>query len=494
MKKQIFNPYMPLNEYVPDGEPHVFDNRVYVYGSHDAARSTRFCIRDYVCYSALIDDLSDWTYHGVIYRKDQDPRANGDKTPDYYAPDVVKGNDGRYYLYYFNSGPNVKRFGPLCVAASDKPEGPYEYYGDIKYKDGTPVLKYLTNDPAVINDNGHIYLYYGWSIPVDTRSKFFRPIYNFVMSKLFARSIKEIKETKPNMNGCAFVELEDDMLTAKEEPKMILDSLSTADKKSPLYNHPFYEAASIRKVKDTYYLVYSCSTDNALAYATSKYPDRDFEYRGLIISNADLGLNGNNKAKAPAGTIHGGFENINGQYYIFYHRCTHNTDFSRQACAEPIYFNDDGSINQVEITSSGLNIKPLEAKGSYPAAIACNLYKEKHMWKLSPKQGHKHPRIYDDDKDVYIKDIDNGTIVGYKYFEFNGKTKIIVTYKGTANGKLYVSTEEGKFDKEYIEISASENYKNNEVLIEKTGKTSLYFKFLGNGKLDLLEVKFDELK
>ena len=35
MKKQAFNPYLPSWEYVPDGEPYVFGDRVYVYGSHD---------------------------------------------------------------------------------------------------------------------------------------------------------------------------------------------------------------------------------------------------------------------------------------------------------------------------------------------------------------------------------------------------------------------------------------------------------------------------
>ena len=35
MKKQAFNPYLPSWEYIPDGEPYVFGDRVYVYGSHD---------------------------------------------------------------------------------------------------------------------------------------------------------------------------------------------------------------------------------------------------------------------------------------------------------------------------------------------------------------------------------------------------------------------------------------------------------------------------
>ena len=44
MKKQIYNPYLPLDEYVPDAEPHVFDGRVYVSGSHDREDGETFCM------------------------------------------------------------------------------------------------------------------------------------------------------------------------------------------------------------------------------------------------------------------------------------------------------------------------------------------------------------------------------------------------------------------------------------------------------------------
>ena len=73
MKKQVFNPYLPSYEYVPDGEPHVFGERIYLYGSHDRFGAAGFCLNDYVCWSAPVDDLTQWRYEGVIYRKDQDP-------------------------------------------------------------------------------------------------------------------------------------------------------------------------------------------------------------------------------------------------------------------------------------------------------------------------------------------------------------------------------------------------------------------------------------
>ncbi|MEJ8742563.1 hypothetical protein WKT07_03765 [Mediterraneibacter sp. HCN-7094] len=44
MKKEVYNPYLPLSEYIPDGEPHVFGDRVYVYGSHDRSHGTTFCM------------------------------------------------------------------------------------------------------------------------------------------------------------------------------------------------------------------------------------------------------------------------------------------------------------------------------------------------------------------------------------------------------------------------------------------------------------------
>ena len=69
MEKQVFNPYLPSWEYVPDGEPHVFGDRVYVYGSHDHAHGNTFCLGDYICWSAPIDDLKSWHYEGIIYKK-----------------------------------------------------------------------------------------------------------------------------------------------------------------------------------------------------------------------------------------------------------------------------------------------------------------------------------------------------------------------------------------------------------------------------------------
>ena len=491
--KTVYNPFLPLDEYVPDGEAHVYDGRVYLYGSHDQAGSDRFCVQDYVVYSAPVGDLSSWTFHGVSYRKNQDIRGFGRKEgdlPDYYAPDCVKGNDGRYYLYYVAMGPKVHPFGPIAVAVSERPEGPFSYYGDVSYEDGSPMLTYLTNDPALLNDGGHIYLYYGWAIGMDMSSKFLAPLYRYVQSKLFGRSYKEIKATKPSIMGCAFLELKDDMLTAKGRPHLVLNSISTAEKGTLEYEHPFYEAASIRKFGSRYYLVYSSGKNNELAYAMSDRPDGGFEVKGTLISNADLGYRGNKKAKAPAGTIHGSLEKIGDDYYVFYHRLTHGTDFSRQATAEKAKMNKDGTFDQIGITSQGLYGKPLPGSGVYPAAIACYLYGPK-TYKIGNGVGKKFPRVYEDSGLIYVRDVIDRTTIGYKYFAFAEGSFLSLDYRGTARGSLEIRHEEGGKPIGCVAIEPSANWKKAKASSPfHQGEGALYLTFRGEGKLDLRSIEF----
>ncbi|MBO6282999.1 MAG: alpha-N-arabinofuranosidase, partial [Pseudobutyrivibrio sp.] len=73
MEKQGLNPYLPDYEYVPDAEPHVFGDRVYIYGSHDRFGAPFFCVEDYVCWSAPVNDLTAWRYEGVIFKRKDDP-------------------------------------------------------------------------------------------------------------------------------------------------------------------------------------------------------------------------------------------------------------------------------------------------------------------------------------------------------------------------------------------------------------------------------------
>ncbi len=485
------NPFLPLTEYIPDGEAHVFENRVYLYGSHDKALSDRFCVEDYTVWSAPVDDLSKWENHGISYSKSQDPRSRNGKLVDYYAPDCVQGKDGRFYLYYVAMGPNTRNFGPISVAVSSHPAGPFEYLGDVKYPNGQPVLKFMNNDPAVLNDNGRIWLYYGWGLGRDFRNKLLAPLYNKVLSTIAVRSVKEVKATKPSILSCAVVELEADMLTVKSEPKAVLDSKTTALKDSLLYKHPFYEAPSIRKVGELYYLVYSSGENNELCYAVSSKPDCDFHYGGVIISNSDLGYKGNSRAKAPAGTIHGCIEYINGQWYVFYHRCTNNTDFSRQACVEKIEISMDGRINQVEVTSEGFS-EHLEAKGTLNAAYCCNLIPQKPI-KLGFGKQQTMPRITEEDGKLYVASVVNGTILGYKYLDFTFLRKIGLEYRGSGKGRVEVSISEKGSILGSFEVTPSVKWKRAFITgLDLTGVYPLYLKYKGTGKIDLKSLDFGE--
>lgn len=352
-----------------------------------------------MCWLAPVDDLADWRYEGVIFEARQNPNYVEGAENDLYAPDVVRGNDGRYYLYYNMTG-HENRTGfhdMIYVAVCDIPAGRYEHYGYVRNPDGTVYRSYLDGDPAVINDDGVIRLYHGWSFSMvaawahaagekEQKQQKERPAaggtgqtseetVKMLHRVLFSRTEKDTKDLRYPLMGANTVRLSDDMLTVAGEVMRIVPGQFDTPKDSSFYGHSFYEASSIRKVNGMYYFIYSSENSHELCYATSKYPDRGFVYRGTIISNGDVGYQGRKPEDRLNMTAnnHGSIECINDRWYIFYHRQTHNTTFSRQACAEPIQIQPDGTIEQVECTSCGLNGKSFIPEGSYLVAYACNI-------------------------------------------------------------------------------------------------------------------------
>lgn len=490
MKIEIVNPFLPLDVYIADGEPHVFGDRVYLFGSHDKEGGDTYCMLDYEFWSAPVDDLSNWSCKGVSYSAKQDPQY-GDKLKYMYAPDVVQGNDGRFYLYYCMSGEQgTGGYGQrISVAVCDTPDGKYEYYGFVKNPDGSPMLKYVTFDPAVINDDGVIRLYYGTWYPFHEYGRLLNGIFHKVERGIFGKPVSEIKAYADGIMGANHVELDGDMLTIKSEPVHIMPSRV---KGTSFAKHPFFEASSIRKIGSTYYFIYSSSQGHELCYAASQYPDRDFTYGGTIVSNGDVGYKGcaEKDRLNTTGTNHGSIEYINGQWYVFYHRNTNKTAYSRQACAEPIEILPDGTIHQVEITTHGLNGIPLKAVGIFPAVICCNLTNGK-----MPHQGNG----------VIKKDIPyitcaggerivvatNNTTIGYKYFAFKGVKTITVTVRGSGNGVLEVRTEANGSICGKILILPSEQWRNTDIAVSiPDGVHALYFRFRGTGQLDFKQFTF----
>ena len=428
-KNQIYNPFLPLYEYIPDGEPHVFGDRVYHYGSHDKEGGDTFCMLDYVCYSAPVDDLTAWRYEGVIYQAKQDPRY---PAPQYmYAPDVVQGNDGRFYLYYCMGGDYGQEGyqGPVSVAVCDTPAGQYEYLGVVKNPDGSPMQKYICFDPAVLNDDGTIRLYYGTQYDYEERVDFLtNDFYLQDEIQMFGRSREEILSYPDSIMGPVMAVLSDDMLTVKEEAKHIIPYRV---KGTSFEAHPFFEGSSMRKVGRKYYFIYSSWQNHELCYATSDQPDRDFVFGGTIISNGDIGYRGRDTQHKlnMTGTTHGSIIEINGQWYVFYHRLTHKSDYSRQACAEKIRILEDGSIPQAEMTSCGLNDGPLSAEGTYPAVIACNLTNGHMPHGSNSVFQISFPNVTHKGQERFIAEIEDHTLIGYKYFECRSVKQFGITYR-----------------------------------------------------------------
>ena len=475
MKKQALNPYLPTYEYVADGEPHVFGERVYIYGSHDTFGGKAFCEKDYVCWSAPIDDLSDWKYEGVIYRKNQDPKNTKGKMR-MFAPDVCRGNDGRYYLYYgLSFMPSIR------VAVCDEPAGKYEFYGYVKHPDGRMYGckkgDFFPFDPAVINDGGKIYLYSGFSPDV-------------WYLRLGIDLISPVKGAKGNQ----VMELEDDMLTLKSVRQMIPGTDNSRG--TGFEGHEFYEASSMRKFGDKYYFVYSSVLSHELAYAVSDRPDGGFAFAGTLHSNCDVGINGNKIPQNYWGNNHGSVECINGEYYVFGHRHTFRRECSRQGVAEKIRMNSDGLFIPSEATSCGLNGKPL-GLGRYEAGIACVLFAkegaEKSVFYKNKKKTAIHPCIMQTGEDrennpcSFIHNMRDGSVAGFRYFDCGCK-EIVLSVRGSA-GVIDVMFDIGGEAATSVTVDASSDYRGYSAPLCFNGKKAIYLKYSGEGAIDLLALE-----
>ncbi|MBQ6593219.1 MAG: family 43 glycosylhydrolase [Solobacterium sp.] len=334
------NPLFGFDEYIPDGEPHLFEGRLYLFGSQDEMHGEKYSPCDYTAWSCDPADPEHWRCEGTIYRKNQDPR-NPDGRLSLFAPDVVQGYDGYYYLYY-----ELETVEAVSVARSRKPAGPYEYYGTVQYPEGVspdalPDYPYPF-DPGLFREDGHIYMALGFSVDF---------------------AIKDMDLNERNMRGAYIVELEKDMLTMKHVPVFAVPGCGHG-KGTSFEGHEFLEASSLRKYNGQYCFIYSSQAQHELCYATADSIYGPYTYQGVLVSNAwENGLR-NNWANN-----HGSLVEINGRYAVFYHRHTCGIQYSRQACAEWIR-QEDGRFITAEITCQGLSGNPL-GNGIYPAGMAC---------------------------------------------------------------------------------------------------------------------------
>ena len=123
----------------------------------------------------------------------------------------------------------------------------------------------------------------------------------------------------------------------------------------------------MRKRNGVYYYVFADTSrgkPTCLGYATGSSPLGPFTYQGVIIDNAlcDPG----------SWNIHGSIEEVNGQWYVFYHRSSNNSQYLRRACAEPVFFDENGLIREVQMTSQGAGA-PFAPGEAIPACAACEV-------------------------------------------------------------------------------------------------------------------------
>ena len=467
--KQIFNPYLPSYEYIPDGEPHIFGERLYIYGSHDRFGGEDYCVNDYVCWSAPLEDLSNWKFEGTIYRKTQHPYSVGRNI--LFAPDVVQGKDGRYYLYY-----SVADSAIMSVAVCDTPAGSYQYYGDVRDRNGhvagSSSGDFFQFDPGVfLDEDGRIFLFSG-----------------FCPGRLEDAQGRKFV-------GCHMCELEDDMITIKRGPEIILDRNTPCPEEQR-----YFEAPSLRKFHGRYYLIYSVRI-GGLHYYISDRPDGGYRYGGRIHSTSDVGINGHSVENPayPNGNTHGSLIEIQGNYYIFDHRLTNHSSYCRQGVAEQVWIEEDGRILQVEATSCGLNRGPLLGIGSYPAYIACTLI-DQNQYISKEEQKKRGICITQEGEDrecepgQFIQSIQENCLIGYKYFSFIENTKVTFTVRGNAEGKIQIrTTETGKIEAELVLYICSKEWKKvtGEFFVRRE-KSGFYLAFVGRGSFDLLTIEFEK--
>lgn len=285
------NPILPLHYAAPDGEAHVHPS--------DPNTLYLYASNDRIGGGGMDPWQHVWSSQDLIRWTEHKPGFQAKVAVDFCeisgmpAIDAIE-KDGKYY-YYFTAG------GRQCVAFSDRPEGPFLNAKPI-YGTEFPSC----GDPAIfVDDDGCAYLYWG----------------------------------QFSLRGC---KLKDNMYELEEDT--IQTMLITEDE------HGFHEGSSMRKREDWYYLVYADTDRGAatcLSYAKSRSPLGPFQKGGVIIDNIDCDL--------AAWNNHGSIVCFHGQWYVMYHRACHGMEMGgRKACMEPIYFDKNGDIAEVKMTTQGI--------------------------------------------------------------------------------------------------------------------------------------------
>jgi GH43 family beta-xylosidase len=288
------------NQFSADPTARVFNDKVYLYPSHDIlakegqGRVGWFCMEDYHVFSSV--NLTDWTDHGVIVSQNKVPWVKPDSY-SMWAPDCAFKN-GKYY-FYFPAPAKDTIYGrgfSIGVAVSDNPYGPF-------IPEPTPIKNVHGIDPCLfIDKGGQAYLY--WA----------------------ARNIYVAK-------------LKDNMTELASEGQTIANLPDKGLKEGPFV----FERNGI------YYLTYPHvqNKTECLEYAMSTSPLGPFKVAGVIMDETPT-----------CWTNHQSFINLKGQWYLFYHSndLSPNFDKNRSVRIDSMFFNADGTIRKVIPTLRGVGL------------------------------------------------------------------------------------------------------------------------------------------
>ncbi|MBO5156989.1 MAG: hypothetical protein J6C05_07675 [Prevotella sp.] len=459
------NPYLPLWEHLPDGEPRVFEDpdnpgkmRAYIIGSHDVTYKS-YCGNDIRIWSAPVENLTDWRDEGPVFSH----YVNG-KWDTMFAPDLVEVKDKAtskktYWLYPHSRG--WRRVPMVCKG--DRPDGPFTPVN--LNVDGTACVdgSIIDFDPSVFVEN-----ITDKKDPDFARGFRAYVFYGFRHSTAFELDPDNMYAVRPN------TQIHDYFIPASERYGVIRDPKGTQYPALYKGQNPgefnFFEASSIRQVGNKYVMVFSGysgpdyglgSTNSALRYAYGDSPLGPWRSGGVLVDSRGVVPNEDGThlvGMNAAHNTHGSLQEINGQWYVFYHRPPRGFGFARQAMVAPVKIEWDkkavakgGQVRIVaydpyaknnewtaeasdgtkytgaEVTSEGFHIFGLPPYAYYSAGIAC--YMSDQQW-------------LQDNFDVWnnsmdLANIPNGGIVGFKYFGFGGLAKAskgINAFNGTQTG------------------------------------------------------------
>ncbi len=408
--------------YTADPAPMVYNDKVYLYTSHDEDNATWFVMNDWKLYTTT--DMVNWTDHGAVLSYKTFDWAKGDA----WAPQCIERN-GKFYMYVPVTSKELNR-ATIGVAVSDSPYGPF--YDPL----GKPLVaaNWGDIDPTVfIDDDGQAYLYWG----------------------------------NPD---CYYVKLNEDMISydgdviAVPMTEEAFGKREGDPKRATLYE----EAPWLYKRNDLYYLLWGGGPiPEHLGYSTSKSPIGPWKYGGVLMPTEGASF-----------TNHPGIIDYKGSTYLFYHNgaLPGGGGFTRSVCVDKVNFNKDGSIQQMKMTE-GITTG-LETLNPYQKTEAETIAFSEGVKASQNQEVGVFVNALKDGAYTKVKGVDFGTQGASKFMARVGTTHnggvTMEVRLGSQNGKLLTTIEVPMTggDNRWALLSSD--------IAKTTGVHDLYFVFKGN--------------